>query len=1413
MAQEFNFKPVAPEAPAPSFNFRPVKPTIAEPDTPKTAVASAVDMATRAYNQFGDIAAGVNAGIVGIPQGIAETAAIGIDYGLGTNTARQVSDGFNWFKGKMGFTPDTTAGKAAETATNFAAVAIPLAGWLSRGSTAARIQSGTASAAEIANFVPGTSRLARSAENFGRSRVGQELLKTRKRQAGTTTMAMGASDFLVAPDGVNTLADAFDALPDVLETETDTGLEGRAESARRFRNKARHWAEGAGLNAAFELAFPVIGGTAKALASVPGVSTVAGIVGNGFDALIKGFEMVPGFKKYLTFSGNTPQAIKESITEGQAMEQGLTDAAAKTFTRFEQELKNVVNGQNFFGKGRNPNLPTGKEGIKRGHADLMRFLEGETQALDAYGPKVVKAGQTMRDQIDQLTDDLAKQLENSKYIDEDQKLKLLAEFEENKGKYIRRVYDDALDPEKVITAGTKESAIYKSAIQEVAGVLRSQDIEKVQAGTLQAARSRQELEEAAEVIVRNRVYGAETDFGLDPIQAAKVIKRQMKEGKAQMRKDVPLFNVAENMLRDRLDIYEKAPSLQKLKGVKDDPREVYLQTVGDMSRLLAANNLYTDIARLGVGFDDAVQAINRGAEPLVISGENLSKGQVKELTALGYKQLSQFDKNSAFGGKYGALSGSFVKPALQDALTLPDRLSGSIMMDTWATLLQAKGISQMSKTVLSPLAVVRNGLSGIFMLGANGNVPRNTELWDSMRLTIGKLTDLDEAEFLKFHDRMGRLGIRDQNLVVNEFQRLLREGSEQKYMGAELGAQKYINKVPGIRMFQDIYSGTDTFWKIAGVMGERGKFSSALQKAGINPELVPNEVKAALIQSGVARRATGLEGALDDIPFIDILASDIVKGTMPVYSRVPKAIRGIQRIPVFGNFVAFPAEILRNSINIVQQGTKELAFKATPELIESLGREAARNSGAQVTPELIEQLGTKAARRFEREIRAIGAKRLMGYTAMATVLPQAIQETSLALTGATQEELDALHRVVAPYIKGHTLFYLEKPKDGKAEFLDFSYMNPYDYAVDPARQALRVYNEKGELTDSEVSKIFGALKAGLGSFFEPFGSESLVAERVQDVTTRNGRTSMGAIVYRDSHDDFEKISRSLKHISGGFNPGLVDQMYTVRGGQFVPGRTLRAIMDDPEGQRMPSKQGITTTPQEEALTLMTGFRRMDLDLPNQLVFLGSDYSKLRNSAKGEFTNAVGANDITKEQLLDVYRSANTDLLRVQGQLYQVIEAARTLGMKEEDIIRNLKKDSKLGNKEIAAALTNRFDPIVPTANQAEKIFYEMEVKGQPRVLTEFPIDELFEIYEEFEGRPIALEEAPGRFNGFAPSPDITPQPAPQQQFNFKPAPQQQSRQFNFKPQASAPGPAPSQSSNEVSSILVPNPVTSATFGG
>ena len=48
-----------------------------------------------------------------------------------------------------------------------------------------------------------------------------------------------------------------------------------------------------------------------------------------------------------------------------------------------------------------------------------------------------------------------------------------------------------------------------------------------------------------------------------------------------------------------------------------------------------------------------------------------------------------------------------------------------------------------------------------------------------------------------------------------------------------------------------------------------------------------------------------------------------VRNTMPTYSKVPAAIKGVRNLPL-GNFVAFPAETLRGSFNVMNISTKEI---------------------------------------------------------------------------------------------------------------------------------------------------------------------------------------------------------------------------------------------------------------------------------------------------------------------------------------------------------------------------------------------------------------------------------------------------------------------------------------------------------
>ena len=66
---------------------------------------------------FSDIAQGVGAGFVGLPQGIAETGAAIVDSIADTNTSREVTSAFETAKDFLGLTPESTAGKTAESIT------------------------------------------------------------------------------------------------------------------------------------------------------------------------------------------------------------------------------------------------------------------------------------------------------------------------------------------------------------------------------------------------------------------------------------------------------------------------------------------------------------------------------------------------------------------------------------------------------------------------------------------------------------------------------------------------------------------------------------------------------------------------------------------------------------------------------------------------------------------------------------------------------------------------------------------------------------------------------------------------------------------------------------------------------------------------------------------------------------------------------------------------------------------------------------------------------------------------------------------------------------------------------------------------------------------------------------------------
>ena len=640
-----------------------------------------------------------------------------------------------------------------------------------------------------------------------------------------------------------------------------------------------------------------------------------------------------------------------------------------------------------------------------------------------YDATVVKAADDMRGQIDGMTDLLAAQVKaamDEGKIDERTGLSILEEFEGNKLKYIRRVYEIHTNPNKIIDPKVLESAEYSKSVQEVAEAMKRFDNHAAKKGTLKETevRDADTLASDAKLFVNQQlgINSISNAIEIDAKQTARMSKQSAGVSKDLKAGRVPLYAFSENLFKARSNLLDQAPTLRGLMGEIKDPKMRYLKTLGDMASGFASKTLYKNLdSKHTVELERAAEIINAGGRPMIV--DSADGNALKQFAdRYGYKQLA-FDTESMFGGKFGDLAGKAVSPELYNALTGVARNPG-ILNDLWATSLLAKGLSQISKTVLNPIAQVRNFNSGAFMLAAIGGTARNTPLMESMRLTLGKAANLSDAEFKEMYDLMGQAGIRDQNVMVNEFQKLIQEGSTAKYAGPlATKVQTFMDSAPIVSSMQKMYANTDTFWKVAGYFAEKAKYASALKKSGINPNL-DNELGAFLKQNfvdqGIAARTSGLElEGKQSMGFLDLFATDNVKRMMPTYSRVPEAIKAIRRIPVAGNFVAFPAEILRNSANILNQSLKEMSFKVTDDMVNAITKDIideAAAQGRQIAPQAARQQAVKQAKKLAREIRAIGGQRVMSYGAAAYATPLALETAATEVLDITPEQMEALKK-------------------------------------------------------------------------------------------------------------------------------------------------------------------------------------------------------------------------------------------------------------------------------------------------------------------------------------------------------------------------------------------------------------------
>ena len=528
-------------------------------------------------------------------------------------------------------------------------------------------------------------------------------------------------------------------------------------------------------------------------------------------------------------------------------------------------------------------------------------------------------------------------------------------------------------------------------------------------------------------------------------------------------------------------------------------------------------------------------------------------------------------------------------------------------------ILYPKATSQMAKTILSPFTHMRNFLSAGAFATANGIIPfigpgQGAAGKALKAIQLGPRSKEGNA----IYQELLREGVVNSQVQLADLKALLKDVSFGSYLGSIKAFDKLAKGLSRVKRFaQDSYTAEDDFWKIFSYYKEKDRLYAAYKKAGI-------------ADGGKFVNMAGQTVRFND-ETIRQEAARIVRNNIPNYAYVSDFVKGLRQYPI-GNFVSFPAEIMRTGTNIVQRGLDEMFYTVT------------LPNGTIVKP-----------------LRNIGLQRLIGMGVTTSVVPYAAVAAGQALYDISKDELEAIRRFVPQWSKNSTLIPL-KGDDGKFKYIDFSHMNAYDTLTRPIQTVINKVQlgeqDKDGIMDDFILGLFESTKE-LG---EPFLTESIWTEALADLYLRGGETRDGFRVYNENDSAGNQIYNSLAHLIKSQAPLNYQQL----------NRLLLSLKPTNELGRF-DKRGREYEFGNE-LAGIIGARAVEIDPAKSMQFKVADFARGSRNAKSLFTaTMLKGGPVTPEEIVDAYLNANRALFKVQKTMSEDMQGATLLGLTEDQM--------------------------------------------------------------------------------------------------------------------------------------------------
>jgi len=703
----------------------------------------------------------------------------------------------------------------------------------------------------------------------------------------------------------------------------------------------------------------------------------------------------------------------------------------------------------------------------------------------------------------------------------------------------------------------------------------------------------------------------------------------------------------------------------------------------------AAGGMSDDFMQIGGGSGYAAREIDRWADPaLPLKGvDEIEAKKIAEMT-----QVAQDLISNPLVGKYALRNIAKSFEATEESMK---GLGAQIYNNL---VLYPKGTSQMAKTILAPFTHVRNFVSATAFAGANGILPFGNTADVKAAWTALQSLGPGMKQNNPFYRMLLRHNIVNSNVRLNQVRDLLGDADFGKILNnknSDWALNKLMQRLKKIKKgAEDYYTAEDDFWKIFSFLGEKSRINKAYKDSGLR----------------LGQEFTDMNGVkrLFNDETLNDLSANLIRNNIPNYAYVSDFIKGLRKFPL-GNFVAFPAEILRTGTNIVDTALKEINYTV------------------------------KINGKFVKPLAARGRQRLMGMAITTAALPLGTIAAAETIYDITKDETAAMRRYVADWSKNSILIPF-KDDEGKMSYIDFSHLNAYDTLTRPIQTVLRKVEEGRADEDGIMDDfILGLIESGK-ELLNPFVSESIWTEALQDVSPilgRDGTDSEGRRVWNPQDSIGDKMMKAISHLVEAQAPLNWKQLQRLG---------LSMYPTDSKGRF--NKRGEEYSFGNE-LAGIAGMRRVEIKPERSFNYKITDYKKGIRDSRNLFTAAtLKGGVVTPEQIVDAYINANRALYGVNRELYQDIEAAQILGMSEDALYDNM--DNR-GEKKAFNSLTEGVFRPLSLSKDIQDLF---EIKAQEiGVLNPFEAaeDVIDRIKDVLETVPVTADFFPDIENPFSKS--------------------------------------------------------------